>query len=92
MYLGKLVEIAETDEIFRNPRHPYTQVLLAANPVPDPHKTMFEPDEWEMRSGAELVINTGCVYYSRCPKASKHCASNNPELIGSEHAVACFLI
>ena len=90
MYLGKIVETATTDELFRNPRHPYTRALLAAVPLPDPtvvrERALLEGD-------IPSAINppTGCRFHTRCPFAREACRRDEPELRddGMEHATAC---
>src|SRR5205823_12719195 len=90
MYLGKIVATATTDELFRNPRHPYTRALLAAVPLPDPtvvrERTLLEGD-------IPSAINppTGCRFHTRCMFARDACRRDEPELArdGMEHATAC---
>ncbi|RTE07859.1 ABC transporter ATP-binding protein [Paenibacillus whitsoniae] len=90
MYLGKLVEIAPTDELFRHPAHHYTKALLSAIPVPDPNrKRTFVPLEGEMPSPAKPP--SGCRFHTRCPAATDLCRQAQPELaqIGPGHYAAC---
>ncbi|MFK7697406.1 dipeptide ABC transporter ATP-binding protein [Paenibacillus sp. HJGM_3] len=90
MYLGKLVEIAPTDELFRHPAHPYTQALLAAIPVPDPkRRRTFAPIAGEMPSPANPP--SGCRFHTRCPAATSRCRSEEPELreVAPGHLAAC---
>lgn len=90
MYLGKLVEIAPTDELFRHPAHPYTRALLAAIPVPDPKRRReFTPIAGEMPSPANPP--SGCRFHPRCPAATDRCKSEPPELrkVGPGHLAAC---
>ena len=90
MYLGKIVETATTDELFRNPRHPYTRALLAAVPLPDPtamrERTLLEGD-------IPSAINppSGCRFHTRCPFAQDACRREEPLLAddGTGHATAC---
>jgi oligopeptide transport system ATP-binding protein len=91
MYLGKFVEIAETDELFSSPLHPYTQALLSAIPIPDPETKIpriILPGE------VPSPINppSGCRFQPRCIYAKEHgCTENAPKLIdiGHGHLVAC---
>ena len=92
MYLGKIVELAECDELFDNPQHPYTQALLSAVPVPDP--TIEEQRSHRILEG-EVPSPTnppsGCVFHPRCPKAIENCRHEVPELqeFSPGHALAC---
>ena len=95
MYLGKLVEVAGTDELFRNPRHPYTLALMAANPVPDPARRT----ERRVLSGdvpSPLDPPPGCPFHTRCPEAMPHCKTTPPPPIrtgrgADTHTVWCHL-
>jgi oligopeptide/dipeptide ABC transporter ATP-binding protein len=94
MYLGKIVELASHEEIYRNPLHPYTQALLSAIPVPDPElekKRQRIPLSGEVPSPA--ARRTGCDFASRCPKVMEHCRTIPPLLLPPEagHEVACHL-
>lgn len=92
MYLGKVVEIAKTEEIFKNPKHPYTKALLSAYPVPNPH----------MRTKERMIIQgdvpspanppSGCRFHTRCPIAKAICREHEPILKGQNHEVACFAL
>jgi oligopeptide/dipeptide ABC transporter ATP-binding protein len=95
MYLGKIVELAECDELYNNPMHPYTQALLAAVPIPDP--------EVERKRAHQIVkgevpspINppSGCVFHPRCRLAVDNCAKENPEFreLRPGHWVACSVV
>ncbi len=94
MYLGKIVEIAERTELYENPRHPYTEALLSAVPVPDPvveakrQRIILEGDVPNPASPP-----TGCNFSTRCPKAMDRCFQEEPEFrdVGDGHYAACFL-
>jgi len=92
MYLGKIVEYAETEELFNNPLHPYTQALLSAIPVPDPttkRKRIILP------GSVPSPINppSGCPFHPRCPIAEERCKTEVPEWreIKPGHWAACHL-
>ena len=92
MYLGHIVESAETEELFSNPLHPYTQALLSAIFVPDVDAQKARiPVKGEVPSN--LNVPSGCPFRTRCPKACARCAEALPELkdIGGGHEVACIL-
>jgi oligopeptide/dipeptide ABC transporter ATP-binding protein len=95
MYLGKLVEMAAAEDLYREPRHPYTQALLSAVPVPDP-----------ARKSRRIVLGgdvpspmnppPGCPFHRRCPKAVDVCSRSVPPVVdvgaaGRPHRVACHL-
>ena len=94
MYLGKVVEFAETEELFEKPLHPYTRALLSAVPEPDPRimkmkKRIMLPGE------LPSAINppSGCRLNTRCPYAMDKCRKEEPPLVdaGGGHRVACWL-
>jgi oligopeptide transport system ATP-binding protein len=92
MYLGRVVELADCDELFDNPLHPYTQALLAAVPVPDPTVEAgraFRPVAGEVPS--PINPPSGCVFHPRCPIAVTECKEVRPDLreIRPSHWVAC---
>lgn len=93
MYLGHLVEEAETDELFRFPLHPYTQVLLSAVPTPDP-RTHRKRIVLEGELPSPLSPPTGCPFHTRCPHATDRCRQEFPETreAGDGHFVACHLV
>ena len=95
MYLGKLVEVAPVDELFQNPKHPYTLALMSANPIPDPtaqiERTVLIGDV-----PSPLNPPPGCPFHTRCPQAMEHCKTSEPSLVqlnknGMEHQVWCHL-
>ncbi len=94
MYLGKMMELSERDEIYKSPLHPYTQALLSAVPIPDP--AVEEKRKVIVLKGeVPSPINppSGCVFHPRCPKAFDDCSKLIPQLkdAGSGHEVACLL-
>jgi peptide/nickel transport system ATP-binding protein len=92
MYLGRIVEIAEKTELFANPRHPYTQALLASVPVADPRAKRLVP---LLDGDVPSPINppSGCAFHTRCRYVMERCKAETPVLadVGSTHRVACFL-
>jgi oligopeptide/dipeptide ABC transporter ATP-binding protein len=90
MYLGKIVETATTDELFRNPRHPYTRALLAAVPLPDPtavrERALLEGD-----IPSAMNPPSGCRFHTRCTFARDACKRDEPVLAFDDngHATAC---
>ncbi len=90
MYLGKVVEIAPTNEIFNNPQHPYTQSLLKSIPRIDIEHSSLQPIEGNVPIPINLPWQ--CGFYNRCEHASAKCSSSVPRLDGNErHKVSCFL-
>ena len=92
MYLGKLVEMCDADEIYAHPLHPYTQGLLSSVPIPDP--TAAREKENAGISGdipSPIVPPSGCRFHTRCPYAEERCHMEVPELIEAApgHFVAC---
>ncbi len=92
MYLGKLVEISDSDTLFDNPQHPYTKALLSAVPIPDPDVERTRPQQ--VLSGevpSPMNPPTGCVFHTRCPIAVDACRRDTPLLnqIEDGHWVAC---
>ncbi|HXG93394.1 MAG TPA: dipeptide ABC transporter ATP-binding protein [Blastocatellia bacterium] len=93
MYLGKLVEVASSREIFHNPLHPYTRALLSAIPVPDPDaKRERVPLSDELPTA--IAPPSGCRFRTRCPIAEKRCAEEEPQLVevSPGHFVACMVV
>ena len=92
MYLGKLVELAECDELFDNPLNPYTQALLGSVPIPDPEiERQREHRVIEGEVPSPMNPPSGCVFHPRCPKAVENCKEEIPGLreIKPGHWVAC---
>lgn len=95
MYLGKIVELTDRDTLYNNPRHPYTQALLSAVPIPDPfveEKRRRIILEGDVPSPANPP--KGCHFSTRCPVVMDICKETEPEFkdIGGEHWVACFRV
>lgn len=94
MYIGKIIEEADTEELLMNPLHPYTRALISAVPIPDPSFTREKP---EINGGVSAPIDPPdrCRFFSRCPLADSFC-KNHPhpplENKGNEHFVACYKV
>lgn len=95
MYLGAVAELAESDELYENPMHPYTKALLSAIPIPDPDMQRSKnriPLEGEVPS--PINPPPGCKFVERCPNATERCRTERPELkeIKTGHFVACHIV
>ena len=93
LYLGNVMEIAEKDELYNSPRHPYTQALISAVPVPDPNKETHKK-RIVLKGDLPSPINppSGCVFRTRCLHASLECEQKKPNLTtlnSGMHKVAC---
>jgi len=93
LYLGKIVEIASADVLYKSHQHPYTKSLLSAIPLPDP-KIQQNKAPFSLTGETTSPINPppGCRFYSRCPKKKDICKEKQPQLVGVEsgHYVSCF--
>jgi len=92
LYLGRVMEIADRDSLYEQPRHPYTQALISAVPLPDPE--LERRKERKVLQGdlpSPLNPPSGCVFRTRCPWARALCAQANPvlEAVSQEHQIAC---
>lgn len=92
MYLGKIVEIAKTKDIFNNPLHPYTKALLSAYPSPNPRLRKRERIIIQGDVPSPANPPSGCRFHTRCPWVMDKCKEQEPQLIGDEHAVTCFAV
>ena len=92
MYVGKLVEITDTQPLFKNPQHPYTEALLSAVPTPDP---LASKEKIILPGDVPSPINppSGCRFHTRCPYVMDQCRHEDPPLkqVASGHQVACHL-
>ena len=92
MYLGKMMELADSEELSDNPLHPYSQALLSAVPIPDP---TIKRERVVLKGDVPSPINppSGCVFCTRCPKALEVCSTLEPEWreVKPNHFVACHL-
>jgi len=92
MYLGKIVELAATKQLFVNPRHPYTEALMSALPVPDPN---FYLNRIPLKGDVPSPVNppSGCHFHPRCRYAKEVCCTKTPDYrhLGDEHFVSCHL-
>lgn len=91
MYLGRIVELADAADLYRNPRHPYTQALLSAAPVPDPvRERSRQRIVLQGEIGSPEHVPAGCPFADRCPLVEARCREEPQKLIGADHSVACW--
>ncbi len=92
MYLGKIVELAATEELFNCPKHPYTEALMSSVPVPDPE---YKLKRITLKGDVPSPVNppSGCHFHPRCRYAQDHCAVTAPTLkdLGGRHYISCHL-
>ncbi len=92
MYLGRVVEIAPSRDLYTRPKHPYTEALLSAVPIPDPKA---KKQRIVLTGDVPNPVNrpTGCHFHPRCPKATERCKVEEPVLkaVGTQHQAACHL-
>lgn len=93
MYLGKIVEISPSKELYKNPLHPYTKILISSVPIADPSK---KRESTSLMGDVPSPINppSGCSFHPRCPIAVEKCKTIEPELrsVDGEHFVSCHLV
>lgn len=95
MYLGKVVEITASNQLYANPMHPYTKALLSAIPIPDPK---VEEGKERIKMGGEIpspvAPPAGCRFQNRCKYATERCKTEEPKLrlVGNDHYVACHMM
>jgi len=93
MYLGKMVELTAREELFKNPLHPYTQALMSAIPIPDPH---LKRKRIILKGDVPSPLNppSGCRFHPRCPIAEEICSQREPEFreVSTDHWVACWMV
>ena len=93
MYLGKMVELTGRDELFKNPLHPYTQALMSAIPIPDPH---LKRQRIILKGDVPSPLNppSGCRFHPRCAIAEDICSQQEPEFreVSLDHWVACWMV
>ncbi len=87
MFAGRIVEWGHVDDIYTQPRHPYTRALLDARPVEHPARRRKQADETVRNE--EAIAKSGCAFRLRCRRVQQDCEVFNGELLGDKHAVAC---
>jgi oligopeptide/dipeptide ABC transporter ATP-binding protein len=92
MYLGKIVELARDTDLYTSPKHPYTEALLSASPIPDP-KLKKRRILLQGEIPSPINLPKGCRFYSRCPRRLDICNRDGPEFkeLSGGHWVACHL-
>ncbi len=90
LYKGRTVEEGHIDSVIKTPKHPYTQLLIGAVPIPDPQQRWVTG---RATTGQQQTTPSGCPFASRCPQVMAHCKQHHPEqvTVGKDHTAACFL-
>lgn len=93
MYLGNLVECGPTETMCSNPTHPYTQALMAASPILNPHQRDRQKYIMKGDPGSLINLPSGCHFHPRCPFADERCAQEEPRMrpVAADHQVSCHL-
>ncbi|MDJ0769574.1 MAG: ATP-binding cassette domain-containing protein [Ilumatobacter sp.] len=91
MYLGKMCELSESDELYAHPAHPYTRLLMESHPEPDPLAPIDETISAEGELPSPIAPPSGCRFRTRCPLADERCAREEPQMrrVNDDHFVAC---
>jgi len=93
MYLGKIVEMTSSEELFRKPLHPYTQALMSAIPIPDPELKRYRII---LTGDVPSPVNppSGCRFHPRCPVVMERCSWEEPQIreISPEHFASCWKV
>ncbi|HCJ85102.1 MAG TPA: peptide ABC transporter ATP-binding protein, partial [Acidimicrobiaceae bacterium] len=91
MYLGKLCEVSESNELYENPAHPYTELLFGSSPLPDPTAKLDITMVEEGDIPSPIDPPSGCRFRTRCEYATERCAEEEPIMrkISKDHFVAC---
>jgi peptide/nickel transport system ATP-binding protein len=91
MYLGKICEVGDPDQVYARPAHPYTAALLASIPMPNPAVRPSEQDVLPGELPSPVDPPSGCRFRTRCPRATEECARVEPQMrqVGPEQFVAC---
>jgi len=92
-YRGIVVEKGDAEAVIQNPKHPYTQLLINAIPLPDPDQKWTEPLKFAVGDEVSVVTQRGCKFYDRCPFRMKMCFDTRPPFypVGQNHSAACYL-
>ena len=93
MYRGSVVEQGAAEMVIQTPMHPYTQLLVASIPLPDPNQKWIRPLELQINPDAAAAFASGCKFIDRCPERMDRCRSSQPAMFdaGENHKAACFL-